>query len=177
MKRSLIVAAIAFATLAGTARAQQPIQFGVAGGVSLPTSDLSDQVKAGFNLAGSITLKSPALPFGVRIEGAWDQFDLKGSTDGNFRVLSLTGNGVLEFPSSTPVKLYGIGGVGVYNGRTSVDVSGGTLTSNSENKFGFNLGGGVRMPLGTLDTYIEARYHRITDVDLSYIPVTFGIRF
>jgi hypothetical protein len=47
---------------------------------------------------------------------------------------------------------------------------------------GFNIGAGVRFPLGVMSTFVEARYHKMTgdkakSADTSYLPITFGIQF
>ena len=196
MKRILCATAAMMLT-AGAAQAQvaRPFSVGVAGGVSMPMGDLNTGVNTGFNLAASVGYKPVMLPFGIRIEGAWDQFGLDKSgldaedadagVDGHVRSLSLTANAIVDIPNSTPVKPYLIGGLGLYrvNISASADAGDGTLTatSDAENKFGFNVGAGIRMPLGALDTYIEARYHQVQSVSFTdnfrFIPITFGIRF
>jgi len=180
MKRSLFAVA-AMMMVASAAHAQRPFQVGVAGGVSLPTSSLNDAADLGFNLAASVGFKPAMLPFGVRVEGAWDQFNFDKnvtSVDGHFRSLSLTGNGVVELPSSSPVKLYGIAGLGLYSINASASVSGGTYSTSSQSKFGWNAGAGVRMPLSGFDTFLEARYHYVTNTNgFRFVPITFGVRF
>jgi hypothetical protein len=51
--------------------------------------------------------------------------------------------------------------------------------SNSENKFGINLGGGFTFNLSGFETFVEARYHTIfTDENnTSFIPLSFGFKF
>jgi opacity protein-like surface antigen len=47
-----------------------------------------------------------------------------------------------------------------------------------ENHFGFNVGGGIKIPLSSsFETFVEARYNRVTvdNGNLSFIPVTVGI--
>jgi opacity protein-like surface antigen len=193
MKR-ILCAAAAMVMTAGAAQAQvlRPFSVGVAGGVSLPTGDLGTLTNTGFNLAASLSYKPVAIPFGIRVEGAWDQWGIDedafggdaDGVDGHVRSLSLTGNAVVDIPNSTPVKPYLIGGLGWYHINTSASGDAGdetvTVTSDAENKLGFNVGGGIRMPLGTLDTYIEARYHFVTGLDdgnFRFVPITFGIRF
>ncbi|MGH9422739.1 MAG: hypothetical protein ACRD3J_22390, partial [Thermoanaerobaculia bacterium] len=53
------------------------------------------------------------------------------------------------------------------------------LGSGSTNHFGWNLGGGISMPLSGFDTFIEARYNQVQGDggSLKYIPITFGVMF
>jgi len=178
LKRSLFITALAgmaLVSLPVEARAQNPVQLGIAGGVSLPTSNLSDFANTGFN--GTVTLgMTPAMiPLGIRIDGAINQFELKdGFGDGNARFLSVTGNLVYKIPGAT-VSPYLIGGAGLYNAKVDVPL----FDGESENKFGWNVGGGINMPLSGFSTFIEARYNQVqTDGEaLKFIPITFGILF
>lgn len=182
MKRSLFITALAgmvLVSLPFEARAQvstvaKPVQFGIAGGVALPTSDLSDVVSTGYN--GTVTVGfSPAMiPLGIRIDGAYNHFAIKDNVGtGNIHFGSVTGNLVYKIPGAT-VSPYAIGGAGWYN--AAVDLPG--LGTGSENKFGWNLGGGITMPLSGFSTFIEARYNQVqTDTPLKFVPITFGIMF
>ena len=182
MKRSLFVAAlagIALTSLPFEARAQastivKPVQFGIAAGVAIPTSDLSDGVSTGFNGTVTVGLNPAMIPLGIRIDGAYNQFSVKDIFGGgDVKFVSVTGNLVYKIPGAT-VSPYAIGGVGLYN--ASVDLPG--FGSGSENNFGWNLGGGISMALSGFDTFIEARYNQVqTDEPLKYIPITFGIMF
>jgi opacity protein-like surface antigen len=67
--------------------------------------------------------------------------------------------------------LYGIGGVGYYSSKEpAFDLS-------SQSNFGWNVGGGFRFPLTGFSAYVEARYHRISNADISMVPVSFGLIF
>jgi opacity protein-like surface antigen len=71
---------------------------------------------------------------------------------------------------------YAIGGAGLY--RTSIAVNGGGNAA--ENHFGFNIGGGIKIPLSTsFETFVEARYNRVSinGGSFSFIPVTVGVMF
>jgi hypothetical protein len=181
LKRSLFVAAlagIALVSLPFEARAQvssvvKPVQFGVAAGAAIPTSDLSDIVNTGFNGTVMVGFSPSLIPLGVRIDGAYNQFGAKDIIGtGNIHIVSVTGNLVYKVPGAT-VSPYAIGGAGWYQ-------LGGTGLS-SESHFGWNIGGGISMPLSGFDTFIEARYNAVKmsdpDPSVKFIPITFGVMF
>jgi Outer membrane protein beta-barrel domain len=156
------------------ALAQLSTGLSVAAGVALPTGDGSDQVSTGYNAALGLNIGAPLVPVGFRLEGAYNGFNLKdtpGAT-GSSRIISGTANAT--FGLGLP---YLIGGLGWYQSHASV--TSGTLTASATNSaVGFNIGAGVRFPLGVMSTFVEARYHKIGgDVDASYVPITFGIQF
>ena len=171
-----MAAAAAIAAAAPTASAQvssNPFQIGGAAGIAFPTSDLSDISNTGYNVTLAVGYKPMLTPVGVRVEAAYNQFGLK-NIDGNVNIPAFTGNLTYGLPgvSFSP---YIIGGAGLY--RTNIDLAGGG--SDGQNRFGFNVGGGIKIPLSSsFETFVEARYNRVT-VDngnnLSFIPVTVGI--
>ena len=176
--RSLFITALAGMALVSfpfEARAQNPVQVGIAGGVSFPTSDLSDVSNTGFNGTVTVGMTPALIPLGIRIDGAFNQFAIKDDLgDGNVRFLSVTGNLVYKIPGAT-ISPYLIGGAGLYNAKLEVAPFG----SDSENKFGWNIGGGINLPLSGFNAFIEARYNQVQtdDVSLKFIPLTFGIMF
>ena len=181
MRRSLFVAAvagIALVSLPFEARAQmstvvKPIQFGIAAGASIPTGDLSDVANMGFNGTVTVGLNPASLPLGIRFDGAYNQWGAKAITGSdNLHAWSVTGNVVYKMPGVV-ISPYLIGGAGFYNG--DFDGTG----SNSKNDFGFNAGAGLSMGLSGFDTFLEARYNRVsTDLgSQAFVPITFGIMF
>ncbi|HET7612552.1 MAG TPA: outer membrane beta-barrel protein, partial [Gemmatimonadaceae bacterium] len=148
MKRSLFAAALAgialvslsFEAGAQVSAAAKPIQFGIAAGAALPTSDLSDGVSTGWNATGTVAFNPAMIPLGIRVDGAYNRFGAKDGADGNIHFTSVTGNLVYKVPS-TSVSPYLIGGGGWYNAAASA----GSITV-SDNHFGWNVGGGIAMP-------------------------------
>jgi opacity protein-like surface antigen len=167
---------IALSAASSSAAAQfstNPFQIGASAGIAFPTSDLGEIAGTGYNVAVAVGYKPALTPIGVRVEAAYNQFGLEG-VDGNVNIPAFTGNLVYGLPgiSFSP---YIIGGAGLY--RTNIDVDGGGSTG--QNRFGFNIGGGVKIPLSSsFETFVEARYNRVT-VDngnnLSFIPIAVGI--
>lgn len=181
MHRRILVA-LAAATLAipASATAQLNTSLSLAGGLSAPTGTLSNRVDAGYNLAGAVSFGAPLMPVGIRLEAAYNGFN--GKTSGlvaytNTKIISGTANATLALGPSG-ASPYVIGGVGAYNRRFDADAG----TSSDRTTGGFNVGGGFRFPLGTISTFVEARYHQMLGsagdgTDYRYIPVTFGINF
>jgi hypothetical protein len=178
LKRSLFVAAlVGMALVSFEARAQmsvvKPVQFGIAAGAAIPMSDLSDIANTGFNGTVTVGFTPAMIPLGVRIDGAYNHFGIKDALGGgNVHITSVTGNLVYKIPAAT-ISPYAIGGAGWYN----VGFSDG---GGSENKFGWNLGGGILLPLSGFQTFIEARYNQVqfsNAPSLKFIPITFGIMF
>lgn len=184
MSRSFLVIATvcttALTALTSTAHAQlvtapnKPFSFGAALGASIPVSDLSDAVNTGFNATGILGLHTPSLPMDFRIDLAYNEFGFKQAS-GNYHNLSVTGNAVFTFQTANPssIRPYLIGGVGLYNSSTSAS------GSSSSNDFGFNVGGGITIPLSGFNAFVEARYNRIatSDVSTQFIPITVGVMF
>ena len=149
----------------------KPMQFGIAAGAAIPMSDFSDFVSTGFNGTVTAALSPAMIPLGIRIDGAYNHFGIKSPGTGSAHIFSVTGNLVYKIPSAT-VSPYAIGGAGWYN----EGVSGG---GSSTNNFGWNLGGGIMLPLSGFQTFIEARYNQVQETGGStkFIPITFGIMF
>jgi Outer membrane protein beta-barrel domain len=178
LKRSFFVVALAGTALVSLpfeARAQvstvaKPVQFGIAAGAAIPVSDLSTFFSTGFNGTVTVGFHPQLIPLGVRVDGAYNQLGVKGG-GANIHFTSVTGNLVYSIPSET-VAPYLIGGAGLYN-------VGGSGGGGSSNNFGWNIGGGITMPLSGFDTFLEARYNQVQGNGGSskFVPITFGVMF
>ena len=158
--------------IAPSTRLHAQAALSVSGGLAAPVSDLGDFADLGYNVAAGLNFGGTRLPIGARFEGSLNGFKLK-DVDDNVRVLNATANAVVNF-SQKADSPYLIGGLGLYNSKFGSD--------DSENAVGVNIGGGLRFPLGTLNTFFEARYHamlgdRDKGANLRFIPITFGIVF
>ena len=170
-RRLLAVLAAGLLAVAPSALHAQSIS--LAGGLSLPVSDMGDVYQSGYNGTLGVNFGAPLIPVGARIEGSINGFNQKGSGSGDLRVLSATANAT--FGMGLP---YLIGGLGYYNARIKTTV--GTLTAeDSESGAGFNIGAGLSFPLPALSPFVEVRYHQMLgDNDgIKFIPITFGIKF
>jgi opacity protein-like surface antigen len=168
MTRRLLVvlAATLFAAAPASLSAQS---ISLAGGLSVPTGDLSDGVESGYNGTLGFNFGAPLIPVGARLEGSINGFNAKGTGSADLRVLSATANAT--FGLGMP---YVIGGIGYYNARVKS-----TIGSITESGAGFNIGAGLSFPLPALSPFVEVRYHQMTgdNSDVKFIPITFGIKF
>ncbi|HEY2065314.1 MAG TPA: hypothetical protein VGG84_05105 [Gemmatimonadaceae bacterium] len=189
MTRRLLAALVAgtFVFAPAALRAQVSTSIFVSGGLSMPVSDLSDQVNSGYNLNLGLNVGAPIVPVGARVELGYNSFDGKSGGffgGGTARIISGTANAILNL-GPTSAAPYLIGGLGIYNfhGSTTFTTLSGTTTASSDNtKAGVNVGGGLRFPLGGISTFLEARYHvmlgdKADFTNSQFIPITFGIQF
>lgn len=175
---STVVAGGALTAAAPVASAQGSMasgfQIGASAGVAIPTSDLGNFASTGYNVTVAVGFRPLYMPLGVRLEAAYNQFGLQNG-GGNVNIPAFTGNLVYALPgvSFSP---YAIGGAGLY--RTNTDLNG--IGSSGQNNFGFNIGGGIKIPLSTsFETFAEARYNRVSvpGGSFSFVPITVGVLF
>ena len=178
MTRRLFAVLVAGALVAApaVASAQLSTAFSLAGGLAIPTGDLANGVKTGYNVAGGLDLGGPVIPFGVRLEGSYTSFDGKVSGSGSANLIAGIANAVLSL-SPGLISPYVIGGVGYYSAGASGCGTGGC--GSRQNGAGANGGGGIKFGLGGLSTFAEIRYHvvRINGSNSQFIPITFGVSF
>jgi opacity protein-like surface antigen len=170
----LVSATVLAAAAPASAQGYNPFQIGASGGIAFPTADLGNVTNTGYNISVMVGYKPEFTPIGVRAEAAYNQFGSK-IFNGNVNIPAFTGNLVFGLPMGM-LSPYAIGGAGLY--RTNVDVTG--SGSAGENHFGFNIGGGIKIPLSSsFETFVEARYNRVTvnNGSFTFIPVTFGVMF
>lgn len=176
---AIAVSSVAVAGAQGVTSATKPFSLGISGGASIPTSDLSNYVNTGYNIGGHVALGTPALPISFRGDVNYDNFGAKGSGNSNYHVWSYTANAVYEVPTMTGIRPYVIGGVGGFTPGASYSSGNTTVSQSSSTQFGFDLGGGLTIPLSGFNAFIEARYNHFNDngSSTSFVPITFGIMF
>jgi hypothetical protein len=175
---STVIAGSALAAAAAAASAQSSMtsgfQIGATAGVAIPTGDLGSVTNTGYNVTVAVGYSPMDSPIGIRLEAAYNQFGLQNG-GGNENIPAFTGNLVYTLPG-TSFSPYAIGGAGLY--RTNTNFTG--FPSSGDNHFGFNIGGGVKIPLSTsFETFVEARYNRVSlnGGSFDFIPITVGIMF
>jgi opacity protein-like surface antigen len=184
MKSMIRGAVLGLAVLLGTQAAHaQALSFGVGGGVVVPTGDLADGNSMGYTGTALLRVQPPVSPLGFQVDAFYTRFGLDG-VDGHSRLMGATANAVFAFPGVSAAKPYLIGGLGLYNGKTTID---GLGSSDATTKLGFNAGAGFDFGVGKAKLYAEGRFHAImkslTDVTTGdektayMIPLTVGVRF
>ena len=196
MKRILTGAAVVGFTLlaSGKIAAQDasgprsPVQFGVMGGASFPVGDFSNDVNTGWNAGALLNFGMVNWPFGIRVDGSWNQFPQKGTSNAHLRLIDATADAVFNFGTKSPAQFYALGGVGVYNFKITGNYNNLDFSSGSTTKFGLNAGVGVKFKLGPLAPFVEARYHYVFSGDylantsggtskFQMIPISVGLTF
>ena len=122
MKSLVRGVAIGLAVVLGTQalQAQTAVSLGMGGGAAVPTGTLADGSTTGWSSEIVARVKPAASPVGLQVDGFYNRFGLAGGVDGNSRLIGSTANAVFTFPIASKARPYLIGGVGVYNGQTSI---------------------------------------------------------
>jgi hypothetical protein len=176
MSRKMLAVA-AFALMAPVAMAQAQLKFGIGAGASVPNGDFADANETGYHFLATAGIKPPLSPVGFRVDGMFNQFNYKASIlDGeSLRVMGLNANAILSMPGAVVLSPYAIGGVGMYNSKSSAGGDG-------SNDLGVNIGAGVSFGLAGFGAFAEIRFHDIMADNGSggtqhvrFIPITFGI--
>jgi hypothetical protein len=183
-----VLALLAGSTLYATSAQAQGegtgVEFGLGGGVSIPSGDFDNAAKLGWHGQAAVSFVPQSLPIGFQVDGNFSRFGVEdaaaGGLDLKYQLIYGTGNVVYKFKSSEDSKFrpYLIGGVGVYN----FDVKGpdaDLVPGNSETKFGINAGAGFDIKAQSVGFFIEGRFHDVftSGSNLQFIPITVGVRF
>ena len=184
MKSTIRGAVLGLAVMLGAqAVYAQAMSFGIGGGAVVPTGTLGDGTSTGWSGSALVRVQPAMSPIGFQVDAFYTRFGLDG-IDGHSRMIGGTANAVVAFPGASMARPYLIGGVGVYNGKTTITGLGST---DAQNKFGFNAGAGFDFGLGKAKLFAEGRFHAIMkgvtdattgDEKTAYmIPLTVGVRF
>ncbi|HET9727732.1 MAG TPA: outer membrane beta-barrel protein [Gemmatimonadales bacterium] len=162
----------------------QAMSFGLGGGIVVPTGTLSDGNSTGYSGSALVRVQPPASPVGFQVDAFYTRFGLQGGVDGHSRMIGGTANAVFAFPGASMARPYLIGGLGLYNGKTTIT---GLGSSDSQTKFGINAGAGFDFGLGKAKLFAEGRFHAImkgvtdgttgAEKTAYMIPLTVGVRF
>jgi hypothetical protein len=171
--RGLAAATVLLVAVSTTARAQteSSSRFGLNAGIALPMGDFGDAAELGFHLGGHIQM-----PLGetlkLRINGDFGYYGLPDGVDGNWTLLGAMGNIVLPITTSSALKPYVFGGLGMYNYKIDID----GLGSSDDTKLAFNIGAGYDFGK---NFFTELRFLSIqTDGNaLNTLPIVIGLRF
>lgn len=190
---------LVLASLVAMAVAAQGVrpQFGLGVGATFPIGDYhadanGDGFNPGWQGMALVDFRLPNSGVGIRVDGSYGQNSANDKLNADLTTVvgqpttaktKLLGGNVdltYQFRSSSPVKLYVLGGVGVYNVRLSV-TSNGVTADTSETKFAWNAGAGFTYGLGGVALFLEARYFDVAKVfnvaKTSFVPIVAGVRF
>jgi opacity protein-like surface antigen len=175
--------AVCAAAAGAQAAAARPIGIAVSGGANLLQGEFSEVYATGYIIGGHVSFVPPGSPLGFRGDVNYQRNGLKSEfkdeASSNLDVISGFANAVFTVPTTaSPVRPYALAGLGV--GRIKVSASDDEFSGSvSQNKVGFQIGGGIDLPLSGIGAFIEAAYQRysIDGGAVGLIPVRVGIRF
>ena len=171
--------------------------WGLGAGAAVPSQGLDNVFDTGYNASLLLGWRSNASPFGLRLEGSYNQFNGREFGAVQFDEASTWGvmaNTVLDFPwnPTRTSAFYLTGGVGVHGfnsfdiddedfndliGNDEIDET--DIITESTTNFGVNAGAGLRFGVGGSSLFLEGRWVNVfTDgTDRRYFPITLGITF
>ncbi|HUK22441.1 MAG TPA: outer membrane beta-barrel protein [Gemmatimonadales bacterium] len=175
MKRVLMsLAVLGVVALSASPLAAQKAALYLGGGGVMPTGNYAQADNTGWQLQGGLEIGIPHSPFAVRADAMYGETSHQGSIPftNDTKLSGLSADGVYHIGGGmVPVKLYVLAGVGYHN----VNLGSGA----SESDFSWNAGGGLRIGLGPMNLFAEARYTSImmTGGSLNFFPITGGLEF
>ena len=189
MKYTLRFFALAL-ILAASAVGQAEVEIGVyaGGGLTVPTGDLSDLVKTGYN--GSLGLGLNMVPtFETVARFSYNSFKLKEDTgtDGDYTVseygIDVRANLSAPTQGARPYALIGVGLAKIDFPSQLIEGLPSEIESAYEGlkpdtRFFYCFGGGIKVQAAPrLNLFLEGRYTKISaaDVNLDYFPITVGL--
>ena len=121
----------------------------------------------------TLRVGAPLVPVHLRADVMHGQLGGASGGAGDLQITSATLNLGYDVIPLAVFSVYAVAGGGYY--WTKLDVSGADRVRNT----GWNAGAGVRVSLGALRLFAEARYHaiQVDSGNARVIPVTFGIMF
>jgi hypothetical protein len=222
MKPLIIVigaALLALAPRGADAQDDKRVHFNVGGGPTFAAGTIGEHFNTGWGPAVGLTFDA-SKRIGIQFEYAYRYFSLKdeqdvGTLSANHQTQQLDFNVVANLTRpGAPARGYVITGPGMYYRKVEITQYTGTgvicdpwlyvcgtypvesiIGSRGGWDFGFNIGGGVGIPMGDsgAEFFIETRYHYVVgpklpqpagsttttplQVNGNYWPLTFGIRF
>lgn len=164
----VVLAAITTAPLA----AQSPVSLGVGAGFTMPRDDLEQSLDRGIHGLATLRIGVPVVPIHLRGDVMHGKLGASTSGVGDLELTSASVNVGYDVLPLAVISVYAIAGVGYYWAKFAD-------ASDRERFGGWNAGAGVRLNLGALKLFGEARYHAIdaNGTDARVIPVTFGVMF
>lgn len=158
-RRVFVISAAAVSlTLAAPLTTQAQSVFVMAGG-AFPTSDFGDAFDTGWMVAGGITFPLGPGGFWLGLEGSYGKngTEVDGVDANPIGAMVILG---FDLPVPGGLSPYVFGGAGLLAFKLSADD-----LSDTESKFGYQLGAGLNLGSGPINPFVEARYEASTDID------------
>ncbi len=154
----LTSAAVMSLALAAPLTVQAQNVFAMAGGV-FPTSESGDIFDTGWMVAGRITFPLGPGGFWLGVEGSYGQLDtaLDGVGVNPIGAMAILG---FDLPVPGSISPYVFGGVGLL-AVNDFDFD----PTDSDSKFGYQLGGGLNLGSGIVSPFVEVRYEASDEID------------
>ena len=169
--RAIVGAAMLGTVLvAGSLAAQSRGHVQLGGGVSIATGDFKDDgAKTGWVIQVAPGIMAPSGVIGGRVNGTFAKHNFEGTTD-NLRILGAMGDLLFAPRMSGKAGVYVLAGVGFQNGKVT--------GAESETKFAWNAGAGLRLSAGSIGIYVEGRFLSINTEGgkTNTIPITAGVK-
>jgi opacity protein-like surface antigen len=166
-------------TVRTPATSTSPLTFGVFVGAALPSGEYEDDFAAVGNDVGvRVDVRAVRRPLGLHVDAEYLKNGARTGVctdaDCSGRILATFVNVDLGLPIPiTVVRPYATGGVGLANVKLQATETS-TPISSSDGTLAWNVGGGVRLALGSSfgswGAFLEARYIRMANVDVSLGP-------
>lgn len=159
--------------------------FNVAAGASFPSGDFGNYTNTGWLGLVGVGIRPALSPIGFRAEAMYNQFsndcgafeDYYNCGDDKPSVWGVTANALYNLPIGTSTAgtvggstLYAIGGLGLYGTHEP-------FYGSDQTNVGWNIGAGFRFPLTGFSAYVEVRYHYVSNADVRFVPLVFGLSF
>lgn len=190
MTAGLVAAALGVGGTAAEAQGILPVAVEVRGGYAVPTGDLGDS-DVDDGLGFGVNAQLAVMPM-LSVYGGWERYSFgidTGSSDADadvvdsgFRVGLQAGLPFTPFIGVSPFVFAG----GIYNSTSLEGSSGGVSVSlDSDRSLGYELGGGLAIPVGPalqLTPAVRYRSHSVefddtdSDSDMSYFTAEIGLR-
>ncbi len=164
--------------LLGTSFAQSKMSATVNAGVSLPMGDFGTAFGTGWGLDGTFLYSlQPNLDLTGTI--GYHKWSAKETSDVTFSTVPVLVGVQYSFGSSGGFTPYGMAKLGLHFATVGASVLGVSLSS-SENDFGFLVGAGVLIPVGTnMNVDVNASFNSISTSGsaTNYVDVKAGVNF
>lgn len=175
MKRAIFVALVALAVSATQAHGQMKVEFDLGGGITEPTGDFGDAAKLGWHGLATFGVVPSGDRFAIQATGFYGEDDFE-VLSGKWKLGG--GLGEFRFDAFNADKFTGSVMLGGGLMHVKAEPSGGKSTS--ETKGAFDGGLGIAYMVGdSWGLTFQLRYVNVfmDGSDISFVPVTLGVRF